>query len=301
MRVLLATDGSQESITAARSACHMLRPEGREADLVCVAPEFLSSMTGWDESKLRERYRRRICAESHRILADVAEALHADGIETGRHLEIGSPQGVLVRLSRTYDLTVVGAKGRKDVADVGLGPVAMHLLGHAAGSVLIGRSMDLSDGFRILIAVDGSAAARNAVEDVASLIDIAGADVTLFHVLETPWLHLGLEQEWFGYDENGNTEPHPDDAWQRRLREEANRILEDARDVLLPLHTGVERVVTEGLPSNEILAEAERGGYDLVVLGATGISGLKHQLTGGASTKVALHAPCSVLVARPKL
>lgn len=57
-------------------------------------------------------------------------------------------------------------------------------------------------------------------------------------------------------------------------------------------------IITEGDPALEIVSEAERGEYDLIVLGATGASDLKHDMLGSVSTRVAQDAPCSVFVAR---
>jgi nucleotide-binding universal stress UspA family protein len=57
-------------------------------------------------------------------------------------------------------------------------------------------------------------------------------------------------------------------------------------------------MVEEGDPALEILSEAEKDEYDLIVLGATGEHDLKHQLLGSVSTKVAQDAPCSVFVAK---
>jgi nucleotide-binding universal stress UspA family protein len=57
-------------------------------------------------------------------------------------------------------------------------------------------------------------------------------------------------------------------------------------------------VITEGDPALEIISEAERGEYDLIVIGATGASDLKHEMLGSVSTRIAHDAPCSVFVAR---
>jgi nucleotide-binding universal stress UspA family protein len=57
-------------------------------------------------------------------------------------------------------------------------------------------------------------------------------------------------------------------------------------------------IVAQGDPALEIVSEAERGEYDLIVLGATGASDLKHEMLGSFSTRVAQDAPCSVFVAR---
>ena len=57
-------------------------------------------------------------------------------------------------------------------------------------------------------------------------------------------------------------------------------------------------MITEGDPALEILSEAERGEYDLIVIGATGEDDLKHDLLGAVSTKVAQAALCSTLVVK---
>jgi nucleotide-binding universal stress UspA family protein len=57
-------------------------------------------------------------------------------------------------------------------------------------------------------------------------------------------------------------------------------------------------MITEGDPALEILSEAERGEYDLIVIGATGEDDLKHDLLGSVSTKVTQAALCSTLVVK---
>jgi nucleotide-binding universal stress UspA family protein len=56
--------------------------------------------------------------------------------------------------------------------------------------------------------------------------------------------------------------------------------------------------LAEGVPSYEILSEAEKQDCDLIVLGSTGVTDLKHQLLGSASYRVAWNAACSVLIVR---
>ena len=57
-------------------------------------------------------------------------------------------------------------------------------------------------------------------------------------------------------------------------------------------------MISEGDPALEIISEAEKVEYDLIVMGATGEADLKHRLLGSVSTKVAQNAPCSVFVAK---
>jgi nucleotide-binding universal stress UspA family protein len=54
-----------------------------------------------------------------------------------------------------------------------------------------------------------------------------------------------------------------------------------------------------GVAADEILREALEGGYDLIVIGASGTGGrLKEWLLGNVTREVVEHAPCSVLVVK---
>ncbi len=127
------------------------------------------------------------------------------------------------------------------------------------------------------------------------------ADVTLVHVVETPWLHAGDDQEWLGYEEEEEKKEDIDMQAQleREFEREADDILETARD-RLPARTAVTTLIYRGIPSDEILGEAEIGDYDLVVMSASGVTDLKHQILGSVSAKVAWNAPCSVLLVRAR-
>lgn len=303
MKVLFAVDGSVESADAMRGALRFLNRNDTQADVVCVAPEYLPAMTGWDEGRLRDRYRHRILTETQRILTEAKELLQSLGMEARTLPETGPPGGMIVRLASDYDVVVVGSSSERDVRHCGLGPVASHVAHHAPCSVVVGRRTAGSagtNGFRVLVPLDGSTASLRAVDTLASLVNWQDAEVTLLHVLETPWLHLGLEQDWFGFDEAELPEDDSAVPWQRFLREQAERLLERGRDRLREHHPSVERKIAEGIPGNEILGEAEQGNYDLVVVGATGASDLKHQLLGSVSSRLAWHAPCSVLIVRSK-
>ncbi|MEZ5356015.1 MAG: universal stress protein [Bryobacteraceae bacterium] len=300
MKVLFATDGSREAVAAASLACQFLPRAGLEADAVCVVPEFLPAMTGWDDRRLRERYLRQMEGETNRILGDVVGALAGAGVRVRPMARAGSPAGALVDLARDYDMVVLGSRGRRDAGDVGIGPVASHVAHHASCSVFVGRGSPAASDPHILAAVDGSTPSLRAMAVLASLIDIDNAEITLMHVMETPWLHLGLEQEWFGYEDSAHEAIDPEARWQRRLRVEAERVVERARDAIGSPHPGIERKIAEGLPANEVLSEAELGGYDLVVMGATGASDLKHQMLGSVTLRIASQAPCPVLIIRPR-
>lgn len=85
-------------------------------------------------------------------------------------------------------------------------------------------------------------------------------------------------------------------AEERRLEREARRILAATKASLATLKVQGSAIVEYGAPASMILKHVRRG--DLVALGSRGLSGLDRFLLGSVSTKVAQHAPCSVLVVK---
>ena len=292
MRVLLATDGSPDATTALRTAVRVLNPADRHFDLMSVAPSYPNRRRG---GRLRQEYERRILREITQILTEAKKNIGLDGADLVT--EIGSPAGVIVDRAEAYDLTVIGPKGQGLTRDIGLGPVASRVVEHALGPVLIAREVRSEDGLRALIAVDGSLASLKAIETFRSLFGLEGAEICLMHVTETPWIHLGLEEDWETYDEE-EKEKTEAGVFEKELVREADVVLEQARARLHLERAVVGTRIDEGNPGDQILSEAERGQYDVVVLGATGIRDLKHSMLGSVSSKVAWNAPCSVLIVR---
>jgi nucleotide-binding universal stress UspA family protein len=140
----------------------------------------------------------------------------------------------------------------------------------------------------------------SALQIVSELMDLRDAEVTLLHVLETPWLHVDSDRGWFGSEEEREKDPQdqidPQVQIEEVFQKEGEEILMAAHD-RLPAETAVVTITREGLPADEILSEAESGRYDLVVLGVSGSPDLKHKMLGSVSSKVAWNAPCSVLLA----
>jgi nucleotide-binding universal stress UspA family protein len=295
VKALIAADGSPGSTTALQTAARLLRSADRNLDVLCVAPE----MPGRNKSGRagRARYRRRILAEAGRIL-EAAAASFTSGAGIVNYLtKIGSPSGVIVDKAAGYNVAVVGAKGRGTTGEFGLGPVASRVVEHSPVPVLVGRALRSEEGIRILAAVDGSAASLAAIETLDSLFDLDWGEICLMHVAETPWLHLGLEEDWQTYSEE-DKDTSEEGVLEMELVREGEIAFEQARNLLHNRHLSVSTRIDQGDPANEILSEAESGQYDLVVVGATGSRDLKHDMLGSVSFKVAWNAPCSVLIVR---
>ena len=284
MRILLGADGSEHGTAALRPAFRVLSSANRSVDVLCVAPRVHPRKSG-----LQGRLER----HAARIADRVVQLLAEDGVPAKGIVHAGSPTRALIGCSYNYDVVVISAQSHKGPSVAGLGPVASRLLEHANASVFLARGRDAGSPAKILIPVDGSDTGIRALEKLKDIVDLPGAEVTLLHVVETPWIRPVDDQEWIATAEEPDQEPQSE--LEKEFTEEAETLLERAREQL-PAGTTVSTMIYHGIPAEEILTEANSGAYDLLVLAATGERDLKHRILGSVSSKVAWNAPCSVLM-----
>jgi nucleotide-binding universal stress UspA family protein len=296
VKILIATDGSKEATAALLTANRLLSRAGKQIDLLCVAPRLRGTRR---DRPSGNGYEQRAMREITQILERARARLSRNEVPVNLIAEIGSPPARIVNRAEDYDITVIGAKGRGSSGGLGgLGPVASRVVEHALAPVLVARELRSEEGIRILIPVDGSTASMQAIETMTEQFDLSAAEVCLQHVAETPWTEMGLEEDWVTYSEEDKANSEAG-ALERELVREGEEVIEQARKLLRPFSSvSITTRMDEGDPANEILSEADRGQYDLVVAGATGARDLKHKMLGSVSYKLAWNAPCSVLIVR---
>jgi nucleotide-binding universal stress UspA family protein len=133
---------------------------------------------------------------------------------------------------------------------------------------------------KILVAYDGSEAAGHAVTR-AGEIALRGNELTVISVV--PLQASGPRSA--GPIISGDVEEHG-----RELQEAVAKLKE----------AGVEAKTIEavGHPAESIVDEAERGGFNLIVVGHRGHHGVARFLLGSTALRVVTHAHCDVLVVR---
>ena len=143
--------------------------------------------------------------------------------------------------------------------------------------------METQRPFRsILVAVDGSDHAFDAVRVASRLAAALSAKLTLMTAYHAPSDALG--------------EPNYSRALGEALAE-AQRILEDARKVALNAGSAEPQVEwLAGQPAETIVETARAGDYDLVVVGTHGRGRIGAALLGSVSSAVAAHAGRPVMV-----
>jgi nucleotide-binding universal stress UspA family protein len=127
---------------------------------------------------------------------------------------------------------------------------------------------------RLLVAYDGSAAARQALAHAAELV---GPDdsVSVVNVMPEPGISARIE-------------PPSDERYRQRL------LLDEALQFLDNSGIRAQRVAAVGDAVTEILAAAERLGADVIVVGRH--RGHPLHLHGWVSSRLARAATCDVLV-----
>lgn len=133
----------------------------------------------------------------------------------------------------------------------------------------------------ILVAVDGSSASRRALAEAADLTRAGNARLTVIAVAPPATQFASL----------AGTTP---EKLRNQLDEWAARVLREAR-TSLPDDVAPHTVQRRGHPGEEIVAELERGGYDLVVLGSRGHGRARANLLGSVNTHVHYHADTAIL------
>ena len=289
MRVLLATDGSDDARAAAAYLGGLPMPadtQVRVISVVAIPPSPIDIPTVRDFQGSLHEEARAIADAAAATLVKRARTVEARVIE-------GDPRDALVRAAEEWpaDLVVLGARGLSGVAGFLLGSVSLAVTRHAHCSVLVVKGT-VRPVRRVVIAVDGSEPAAAAVGFVAGLPLGAGATVSLVGVVERPRFPATTPAAVSGLVREGID----------RIVAERSAALADTLDrAAAPFEsrgTPVSRRVAVGHPSRDILEMAEAEAADLIVMGARGLGGLKRLLLGSVSEAVLCDASRPVLIVR---
>jgi len=140
---------------------------------------------------------------------------------------------------------------------------------------------------KILIATDGSETSMKAAENAISIGKSAGATVMAVYVLDVHRL-----AQLPGYA----AMPGIKDNLMELMFKEGSEALEEIEDKARDAGVAYERAIAKGDPGEVLLKFCLDPGFDLIVLGTTGKSGLTKILLGSVAEKVVRHARIPVLV-----
>jgi nucleotide-binding universal stress UspA family protein len=289
MRVLLATDGSDDARAATAWLMRLPVPPGSELRVVCAVslpPSALDVPTVRDFlASLREDGRRTADAAQAALAGRFARA-DAQVLE-------GDARETILRAAREWpaDLVVMGARGLGAVAGFLLGSVSLGVARHAQCSVLVVKG-DTGRLQGALVALDGSEHAQAAAAFLAELpldptfvVNLVGVVEPVRYPTTTPRFASGMVREAI-----------VEIAKERRNTIE--RALAKAAGTFAGSVKKVGRQVLVGHPVDVLAGAAATPDVDLVVVGARGLGALERLLLGSVSEGVLRHVERPVLIVK---
>ena len=118
---------------------------------------------------------------------------------------------------------------------------------------------------RILVGTDGSSTATIAVDRAVDVARTLGASLTLLTATR---------------------------------KDRGDELMQRERDRLADAGVDIQTKVVEADPATALLDEATNGGYDLLVVGNKGMTGVGRFFLGSVPNKVSHHVACSLLIVR---
>lgn len=295
MRILLALDGSPPADRARALAASLRWPPGSTVRLVAaldVAPALWGGP--WipaipaDADALEEE----AVADLTGVLADARASLEAAGLTVEADLLRGRPSAAIPDDAKHWgpDLIVVGSRGHGPVESALLGSVSAAVVDHAACPVLVARGDRVS---RIVLAEDGSPAARAARDVVATWAPFATIPVLVVGVVDVaaPW-RSGIAPTMFAAAIDVYTE------MLANARTTHREIVAATQAHLGATGRQVGGELREGDPADQLGRAAADPAGDLLVVGSRGHVGITRLVMGSVAHAVLMHARCSVLVVR---
>jgi nucleotide-binding universal stress UspA family protein len=240
MKILVCSDGSERARRALASAAIIANAAKAEIAI------FGITEVEQDEPKLAE------------ALREESKVFREQELKLEIVTKIGDPVTEITRRTQetAYDLAVIGAE-RRGAQEFFLPSTKAYAIAEAISPPVLIVPISRPAIKRILICSGGGAYIENAVRFTSKIAKVLSAEITLFTVTpQPPAMHgtIFRRQKDFAALLNSNS------ALARNLRAEKEIIEQDGVPATVELR--------HGIVIHQILAEIERGDYDLVVCGS---------------------------------
>lgn len=280
MRVLYATDGgipAQQALDLLREAAD---PSKVHITVVSVVPDQLpddasEAAPGPDEEATKLLLEAGFRSESRILQGRPGPAILTE-LETGN-----------------YDLAVLGAGNRSWLGRLLLGSVSTKVLHAAPISVLIvHQASDVQAPIRVLFGTDGSSHADKGLRGITGLLNPTACLIEVVSVAEHLMPQISFPAPRAAYAITAPS-PEQEEEWLASAR----TIATSAAEQLETAGFKAEANAVLGAAALRLLAEIEKSGSDLVVVGERGLGAIAKAALGSVSDQVVRNAPAT-LVAR---
>lgn len=285
--VLVATDGSTTAQAAVSTAVRFPWPAHARAFAVVARP--LRSSIG------KPLLWAALDREADLVAQRAARALSRRWSDSEARVVDATPVAGIVAEARRMraDVVVVGWRGHGAWQRLIAGSVSRGVARKAPCSVLVVRAT--RPAFRrVVLGVDGSPHAARAVALLATLAPPRGGRVTLLQAVDI----MPVPRQSLATAAIRASVATEVARINTARRQSARRNLEKAAATLAEAGWKVDAVVSDGAPLRTLLTTVDRTRADVLVVGARGVTGLRHLLLGSVAEGAWHASPVPVLIAR---
>lgn len=276
-KILVPVDGS-ETCQIAQETAALLAKKAKAKVTVLHVIQSTRSYLDWpvDMNQPTEYYDDVYASleqQAETVVNSAEELFKSEGVsvETETVKEGDVADVILKRASDGYELAVIGGRGEDEKDPTILGSVAKKVVMHAVvPTLIVKKPSQLSN---LLVCVDGSDRSEKALGFAAAIAGMMGSKVTL----------LNVQKSLLG-------EKSPE------MAQVSQKIFSKVMKSMPRTELKLESRVVFGVPSNKIVETADKGDYDLIVLGKRGLGTVTRFLMGSTSDAVTYKAKCSVLL-----
>lgn len=139
----------------------------------------------------------------------------------------------------------------------------------------------------ILVATDGSKTSNKALMEARKLAELTGSKVKIIHVrsdLSIP-SHISTEERIIRMEKASIKD-----------KKESLLLLDEALKIFQGFPGKVNTLSRSGDPGEEIIKEAEKENYDLIIIGSRGLGKFSRTILGSVSNKVSNNVNKNVLI-----
>lgn len=267
-RILVPVDKSDLSLASQETAASIAKKIKASVTVLHVV-----SRISYGEPETAARILSGLDQEGQKIVAEAKAVFAEENVEAKTELlHEDDVADAISEFAENSDLIVMGAHGETEKDPYALGSVTEKVITHANCPIMIvKRTSALSN---MLVCVDGSEPSTKALKYAASLAEKMGSKITLLNVQEERLHKSSLDV----------------------AKELGETVFATSLNAIEGEKAKVEKRLEFGAPSDTIVEVAQKGGYDLIVLGTRGLGTIKRSLLGSVSEGVSYKAHCSVLI-----
>jgi len=295
-KILVAVDGSEQSLLAVRYLSGVLRQDQSAINLFHVSSDIpeafldMGNIPGF-HNRIMEitAWRAQIRKEMEEFMCRVKRLFIDAGFPSSAIKQIihkknrGVARDILAESRKNYSAVVVGRTGVSKLQDFLIGSVADKIVGKGMHIPIIIVGGDPKPK-KIMVAFDGSEDAFKAVDSVALLADNTRCEVEICHVIRTMNLHYPM----------GDPNLFPvevENIWLKEKTKKIESAMIEAQNRLINVGFSPDKVSRKILldkPSRAqgIVGEAAEFGYETIVVGRRGLTLVEEFTMGRVGRKI---------------